>query len=373
MQGGLEHSSSMRSGAIKKVFENEAELLKKRRGSDSSVASNLSSVLHDSHDLSVARTPSPTFSESGVVQHAKDLVHADSSGPVTKMMLRVLGKNFTRRVSNLFKCMGIGSFLEAVRTYMILGPEVFVRKTDGARLQVDGQDINMAQLAARFKPKIFTINAERLNDPDLKPTDIRYEVLPPKDSDCLSIIYYIKAEDEHMPIPIIGKLYGLVRPVLWGSKPDWEAVVVDVNRNTGEAEKLTYETCNLTANPASYYALSPRDLHLKCEVEKQNDGSWMHSLKHKGKLKTKTVEDPFLESNNVGMAYISWNGGFELGSVCEQLGYGEGDRLLEQTEEAPLNFLSSKKYGEGGFDLKVGWANYLKNKGVKIALGRKES
>lgn len=278
----------------------------------------------------------------------EELEETEPAGPVSQFLLMFLGLNTTRRISNLCKSVGFGGFLKPIRVYPTISAQT--------ELKFCGQSVLVSELAASLKPKFFTINEERTKKPSLRPTEVRYEMLPSKKmQNHYSIIYYVKAPDEDMPIPILGKLYDYVRPILWGSKADWEAIQIDINKQSGEPQSLVFESSNYTDKPASYFSRTSSDLHLRCEVKKTGDDTWEHTLIQKdGKRSTTEVPDPFSEGRP-DFAFVSWNGGFDLTSRLKQMGYGKGEKLLDELEDPAFSELDLDTFQAEGFDLRAGW------------------
>lgn len=311
-----------------------------------------------------ARSVSPN---SAVVRRAigarreEELDRMDPVGPISGFMLKWIGLNTTRRISNLCKTIGFGAFLKPVRVYPTMPANT--------PLQFEGKSTTVAKLAASLNPKLFTINDERTQKPSLKPTETRFEMLPSKrDANHYSLLYYVKAPDEDMPIPILGRLYDYVRPILWGSKADWEAVQIDINKQTGKPEGMVYESCNYTDKPGSYFARSSADLHLRCEVKKTGEGTWEHTLIQKnGSQVVSEISDPFSEGRP-HVAYVSWNGGFDLTSKLKTLGYGSGEKMLEPLEDPAFSELDLDTFQDQGFDLRAGWLKDRKSVALPITM-----
>lgn len=325
--------------------------------------------LSDGYDRGLIRRPT-TMIQSITRQYQNDSKDDEAISGVSGFMLKTLGLTATRRISNLIRDIGIGEFLQAKRTYPVFDPESRIEKRDGTALIISSREIRAGELAHRFRPILFTINEERLLNSALVAKEIRFEVLPPKrGSTEISILYYVKTDDEDMPIPVLGKLYDWVRPMLWGSKADWEVIQLDVDLETGKPVRLIYETSNCTSDPKSYYACKPSSLHLKCVVENK-DRAWTHTTFQKnGESKTCEVLDPFKHSDRPNVAYVAWNGSFEMCSVLRDKGYGKHEQRLWQLDDPTCSFLDIATYKKEGFDLRAGLFRDRKKGEIELPLG----
>ncbi|MES2503838.1 MAG: hypothetical protein V4534_03060 [Myxococcota bacterium] len=256
-------------------------------------------------------------------------------GYVSQATSYLLGQTLTRRVSNFFSCFGLSQFLPAQRDYPTL-PQ---------------SELN-DQLAQRFTPKLSTIRELKCNTAELKPSSIRYEILPPQeDRPFHSIIYYIGMPLEKLPIPVIGKLYDWARPVLYGSQKDWEAVQIDVDL-AGNPIGMSFETSNYTNSPDSFNLITYRDLHLFSKIEKRVDGVWTQTIQQKnGLTQVQEIADPFKENTHPDLCLVSWNGQLDLSDRVKQ----KPDLKVNALEAPKPEFLDIETYRKEGIDLRATW------------------
>lgn len=249
-------------------------------------------------------------------------------------MSQILGQTFTRRLSNLISCLGLGHFYPAQRNYPVLS--------------------SSDELAQKFQPRLSTMNEQQI-----KPTQLRYEILPThKDKNSYSIVYYVGFPAEELPVPILGKLYNLIRPILYGSGQDWEAIRVDIDKNTEEPIGLSYETSNYANKPDSYYSARQEDLHLLTKVTKMPDGTWMHMISQKnGSVQTSPVENPFKDSTHAALCLVAWNGSLDIGERVAR----NSNLTQYALDDSQLQFLDIDTYQNEGFDLRATWLNKQMN------------
>jgi hypothetical protein len=181
---------------------------------------------------------------------------------------------------------------------------------------------------------------------------MRYEVLPPRQGkNSYSILYYIKRPHERMPFPFIGSLLDWVRPVLWGSRAEWNAIEVDIDRDKFVPESLNYESSNYSANPLSFETTTSSDLHLPAKAT-GSDKKWTVTLSQKdNRAKTREIESPFLSDTHAAFAFVNWNGDLDLVNAAKLLGY----QSLYPMEDPPLSFLDINTYRKEALDLRNAW------------------
>jgi len=250
-------------------------------------------------------------------------------------MSRLFGQTFTRRLSNFAACFGLGQFFLAQRDYPILKPN--------------------DKLAQQFLPSLSTMNEKQSTDATLRPHEIRYEILPGgQDKDYYSVVYYIGFQTEELPIPVLGKLYNLFRPILYGSHCDWEAVQVDIDRNSHEPIGLSYETSNYANRSESYQATRKDDLHLKTKISRMSDGTWVHQIQQKnGSMQTSQVRSPFQGETHAALCLVAWNGSMD---VCERVASNQALTIYALDSIKP-QFLDIDTYRNEGFDLRATWVD----------------
>lgn len=308
-------------------------------------------------------TPNPKAS------HFKDVIaqmltdHADR--PKTRVLLqivaRMLGLTIARCLSNIILYVTGCAWLEARRDYAVLPPEAKIVTATGEPLKVDGAELTVQKFAERFKPKMFTISEDQAIDENMKAVEIRYEVLPPREGkNSYSIIYYVRREREHMPIPLVGVLLDLIRPLLWATKSEWNAIEIDVDRNTGEPESLNYESTNYTADPLSYEITSTNDVHLPVKVALR-DKKWTHTLYQKNNRgKSREIENPFQGDTRPSFTFVNWNGGLDLVNAAQLSGYKASAEPSSKTRlysmsDLPMRFLDIQTYRKEAIDLRNEW------------------
>lgn len=286
------------------------------------------------------------LSSSGIATHPVDKFsnacqqyledhHRQPEGPGLFVygMSQILGQTFTRRFSNLVSCLGFGQFFPAQRDYPVLPP--------------------CDEIALRFQPRLFTTNTNQIQDAEIQPNQLRYEILPTQqDKDYYSIVYYIGAPTEKLSSSILSKLYELVRPILYGSKSDWEAVQVDIHKNTQEPIGLSFETCNYSNLPQGYYLMRQEDLHLPAKISRMPDGTWVYSVQQKNKTVQRTeIAHPFKEGTHADLCIVSWNSSLD---ICDRVAE-KSELKVYPLENLTPQFMDIDTYQAEGIDLRATW------------------
>jgi hypothetical protein len=281
-----------------------------------------------------------------------------------KVATRICGQAFLRRISNLFsRWFKLKEFLPAERAYPVLPPDARLMTSKGEPLLSDGVQVTASSLAEKFVPRLHTIHSSRASDARLAPNKIRFEVLPPKEGkEQYSIIYYVRTERLGVPVPLVSTLYQWIKPIFFGSSRDWHAVQVDVNRDSGALDSLSFETCNYTHDPGSYNIYNPSDLQLRARVYRGARGWTQEVEQQNGRISNQPCADPASGSDgHPALTYISWNGGFDLLSTTSRLNLTCS--ALPKPDLAPLR---AKHFRKDGFDLRTPWLERRKaGNGVK--------
>jgi len=269
-------------------------------------------------------------------QYNEEHQAARELGYVSQFMSFLLGTVTVRRVSNFFACFGFSSFYPAQRNYPVIPA--------GERAE---------QLAKLFVPKLSTMSVVQSKSDDLKPNNLYYEVLPPKEErNYFSLLYYLGAETERVPTPIINWLYEKVRAVWYGSQKDWEAIQINLDPKTFEPIGICYETSNYSGNPNGYHLMNASDLHLKCSILKQEDGSWEQCVEQKNGEETRApIANPFESGPHLPVTIVSWNGAFDVTSKVEE----QKSLKVYELDLPQPKYLDINTYREEGMDLRVGW------------------
>jgi hypothetical protein len=295
-------------------------------------------------------------------QFIADDEHHPKSRVVLQVVARILGQTFARCLSNVIVFFTGRALLDARRDYPLLPPNAILVNAKGEPLKIEGQTMTAASLAERYKPTISTISEDQAVDANLRALEIRYEVLPPHQSKgTYAIIYHVRRASERMPLPFVGSVLGLLRPLLYGSKSEWNAIKIDIDRETGEPRSMNFESSNYTGDPLSFEITSGSDLHLPAKVLLR-DGKWVHTLHQKdNRAKSHDIENPFEKSTHPGFAFVNWNGALDLVNATSLLGYKpkeggvEKKTVLYPMEELPFSFLDIDTYREQAFDLRNQW------------------
>ena len=247
-----------------------------------------------------------------------------------------LPSTFLRRASNFFRSFGFGEFDPAQRSYEIVKPNDAI------------SGILVDELAQRFEPSLFNTNPERTLDPRVRHFDTRYEVLPPsQENPNYSFIYYFGFRGERHPIALVRFFYDSIRPMLWGSSNDWEAVRVDVDPKSLKPNFIEFETSKYDR----YNDCKPDDLHLLCQIQPIDDKEALHTVFRKdGTQEQKEIPNPFL-SPSLPIACTSWNGSFDILSGA----------LPEDAYKMEAKFLDDDTFSKEGFDLRTQWLNDRKS------------
>ena len=267
-------------------------------------------------------------------QYLEDHEHKpQGAGMFVYGMSKILGQTFTRRLSNFTSYIGLGQFYPAERDYPILTP--------------------CDDMAKRFQPNLFTIDLKQSQAAGLKPNQLRYEILPPQeDRNYYSIVYFVGLPTEKLPIPVLGELYDLARPVLFGSKQDWEGIQIDINKDTLDPVGISFETSNYTNSADTYNLISRKDMHLFTKISKMSDGTWTHTIQQKnGKIQTTDVPNPFRDGLHVNMAIVLWNTSLDL---CDRVA-GNSELKLYPLKTPAVQFMDMDTYRKEGIDLRATW------------------
>lgn len=284
------------------------------------------------------------------LQRAADDACGIRASAFGKKLACVFGNTFTRRFSNAIACTGLRHFFPAVRSYDVLPPNAKLTSSDGSVIIMNGFHLSADRLAHLLKPIVFTINSSRLNNGDLSPSTLWYEVLPPSDhqQQYYSIKYYIGCNDEDHPHSMINRLYDAVRPILWGSKRDVEALKVQFDRDSGQVHSLTFESSNYSADPKSYYASGTRTTHQLREVTNNYDGTWSYvPAQDAYPIAAEKLKNPLGEFEHPELVFVSWNGAFDLRERVQNKGHAS-----LRTEQPILQFLDAYTYTREGMDLR---------------------
>ena len=241
---------------------------------------------------------------------------------LAQILARLFGQKPMRQISNFFSNFGMGIFFDAQRDYAVLPTSCVIKTSQGLPLKIKGQEQTAQSFAEQFKPQFLTISPIQAVDKTIQVKEMRYEILPPSQGKShYTIIYYVRRKSESLPVPILGKLYDWIRPILYGSKEDWEPIQINVHRDTGEPEAIVYETSNYTGDGGTFDLVSPKNLHLCTKIMKQKNGSWRHSVYQKdGNVKSVDIENPF-HDNQLEMIFVSWNGLYDVRQMVEKRGY----------------------------------------------------
>lgn len=285
--------------------------------------------------------------------------------PKTRVLLqvvaRIFGLTFARCMSNVIAHFTGCSWLDARRDYAILPKDALIVNSKGDVLAVDGTPLTAEKLANQYKPQMYTISEDQSIDDNLGVVEMRYEVLPPRlNKNSYSIVYYIRRERELMPVVFLGMVLDVIRPFFWGSKSEWSAVEIDIDRDTGEPNQLDFESTNYTGDPLSYEITSANDLHLPVKVIAK-DKKWSHTLYQKdNRAKSREIQNPFEKDKHPNLVFVNWNGDLDLAGSAAITGYKmDGDvaepKRLYKMKDAPLQFLDIMTYRKEGLDLRNHW------------------
>lgn len=281
---------------------------------------------------------------------------------VLQVVARLLGLTIARCLSNMILYFTGQIFLEARRDYAVLPPSAVLKNSEGTPLLIEGKEITAQGLAERFKPNMSTISEDQSIDENYRPVEIRYEVLPPRQGkENYALVYYIRRTTEHMPIPVIGMLLDLIRPIFWSTKSEWNAIEINIDRETGEPLSINYEGSNYTGDPLSFEMTSTNDVHLPVKVVCRKN-QWNHTLHQRdGRAKAHNIENPFAVSTHPNFAFVNWSGGLDLATSAKLFGYEVAESVrnrntvLYPLPDLPLAFLDIHTYREQAIDLRNAW------------------
>ncbi len=249
----------------------------------------------------------------------------------------VLGHTLTRRVSNLLSCAGLPTFYAAQRDYPVLPPTA-----------------ERLQLAKKYVPILSTISESQAKCAQTNRSELCYELLPPdRERNCYTLIYYLGFPTERVPVGLLDRLYEWVRPVLYGSKKDWEAIQVDLDPNSMEPISVCFETSNYFNEQSSYDTLRAEDLHLKCRITKTEDGSWRKVVtQQNGRTCESKVANPFVSGGtHPCFTIVAWNGSLDLSSEIAK----QSELKTYRINTTEVQFLDLESFRKEGIDLRVGW------------------
>jgi hypothetical protein len=150
--------------------------------------------------------------------------------------------------------------------------------------------------------------------------------------------------------------------VLFGSRQDWEAIVIDINRNNAEPESMSFEVSNYTSDKSSFHLLNTNSFHLRVKMSKQDEKTWSHQVFQKnGDNKSSAVRDPFAQTSHPSLAFVLWNGSLDVEEMVKRRGYGvPGHHPTYELPDAPLSFLDIDTYCSEGIDLRAAWIDLRK-------------
>lgn len=229
----------------------------------------------------------------------------------------------TRRISNLLEQLGLKGIKPAKRDYAVLLPTS----------ELKGTYLTVADIAKVCRPKLYSIHAERIEDPQVMPFEMLYEVFEVGDG-LYRVIYYVGYHGEHLPVPYLGGFYDKLRPILYGSKDDYEAVCLDVDVREKRVTALRFDAGKCSEKPGSYWQLDEALLH-----------------QYTQRYASEGAEDSLMP---VSMVITAWNGTFDTLENVSRLGYGK-DKPLYQCQDVQLSFLDDAAYARTGMDLRVPW------------------
>lgn len=322
----------------------------------------------DDQDLYVPGTKDQQRSKASHFKDVCEQLLADHvNRPKTRMALqivaRILGLSVARCLSNIISFFTGSDLLGARRDYGLLPPHSVLLNAKDEPLKLNGQDMTAKMLAERFKPHIYTISEDQATDDSVRPAEIRYEVLPPdsQGKDTYALIYYVRRESERLPIPLIGTIWELIRPLLYGTKSEWNAIEIDIDRETGTPLSIAYESSNYTSDPLSYEMTGNNDVHLPAKVVLK-DNKWTHTVNQKdGKGKSHVIENPFEKDTHPSFSFVNWDGDLDLVNAAKLLGYESQESatnkrtLLYDMKDLPLSFLDIDTYRSQALDLRNLW------------------
>lgn len=314
----------------------------------------------------------PTISKPPIQQvHLKDLFEAryEERGKqphLTKKWLiafKLFGRSFCRRCSNLWTWIFGRELLSAHRSYTILLPNTKLHTSQGEPLHLNKEWATAKDLAAHFQPRIECLLENTME----MPVAMYYEVFPPKEGQRSYLIaYYVGLEKLHFPLPILGWLYALWKPLWFGSSMDWHGVLVEINRDSLSLESVSFETANYTSDPRSFWNCKPSDLRLLAKVQraKEKPNCIETVVQRNGQSHNLQLKGDFTTAKNPSLVYVAWNGALDWKETAFYLTCLEEPAPQDTDEKVPLHFLDSMTYKKEGFDLRVPWMNLYKESQV---------
>lgn len=290
-----------------------------------------------------------------------------------QLLARVCGKKMVRCMANLVSSISGGRLFDAHRAYGVLPPQTLLTTKEGMPLVRLGKQIIAADLAECYRPKLWSISEEQAQSTSLAPSQMRYEVLPPKDGkNEYTVIYYIKREQELALIPVLSWMYQKVKPFLFASKSEWNAVQVDIDRNTALPKQISFESSNYTADPQSFESMAYQDMNLVVTIEKR-ESKWVHTLYQKNqKAKAQDVAEPFASDNRLELVFTNWHGSLDVKSMCEAKGYQSGPKRLMALQDAPMSFLDIDTYRTEAMDLREVWLERRKASQCQVLMPKRK-
>ena len=319
-----------------------------------------------SRQFDIQDMPMPGVSDTSAVD-SSDLCHFEEASKqcaadykaktklstCSNVLARMFGKVLLSRISNVFASLGLGEFYSSRRDYSVLPPSTLLKTQAGSPLVLKDKPCTAEDLAQHFAPCFFTTNQAQSKDPNQCISQLRYEVLPPRSGkDYYAIIYYMGRESEVYPFPLVSRLLNWTRSVFWGTKRDWKTVEIDVDRNTGKANRILFESSNYTDIPESFNQTSPKDLHLYTQMAAVGD-QWTYTLTQKdGQSRQVQIEDPFKIDPHVNLSLVSWNASIDLKNRAEQRGCRDFYPMPKKPE---LSFLDIQTFCQERMDLRLEW------------------
>lgn len=212
------------------------------------------------------------------------------------------------------------------------------------------------ELAEQYVPEFSATHTERVDEFQYRLGRVFAEVwgATPETQGEISVVYAVCAANERHPVAWQRRLYDAVRPSLYGSLQDVEAIVVGVDAKTLEPKRLTFEA---PRDPADYQAYGFGKLHRRTEYVREGE-SWFRA----GTIEE--VPNPFDgPDGRPRITCTTWNCSLNSTADLEAAGFVASEtpgaeRVIYDVGIQPqFTWLTPEAYQEMNMSLRVGMLN----------------
>lgn len=204
------------------------------------------------------------------------------------------------------------------RTYAVLPPHSTINA-----------DTDLATYAARYLPEI------RVNPAHVPPhvEQIWYQAVD--HGPTITLAYYLDWSNEIHPNPIFHRLYELYRRAVYGSEHDIEYIEVQIDKTTGQVQRLRFETAAAGDYNRSWTT------HLFAYIKRVGIGYGQCILEHEGHCAPDTImiDGAWDTEHKPVLGVMTWNHLYEWLPADDYGAYTE-------VVQAPLVYLTDEAYSD---------------------------